>query len=162
MDNLDLYRSEDIIAINDKMDEIVEQADRHARDTLEPTYKEYLIIFTLISNYIKKHKKIVYGGIALNEMLKEKKPSDVIYKEYSINDIEIYSSDPIEDIKNMCNMLYEKKFPFIEGKEADHPGTFTIFVNFEKYCDITYVPKVIYNNMHTIEVNGYTIIHPLF
>ena len=162
MDNLDLYRSEDINAINDKLDEIVEQADRRARDTLEPTYKEYLIIFTLISNYIKKHKKIVYGGIALNEMLKEKKPSDVIYKDYSINDIEIYSSDPIYDIKNMCNMLYEKKFPFIEGKEADHPGTFTIFVNFEKYCDITYVPKVIYNNMHTIEVNGYTLIHPLF
>jgi hypothetical protein len=40
----------------------------------------------LISNYIKKHKKIVYGGIALNEMLKQKKPSDVIYKDYSINE----------------------------------------------------------------------------
>jgi hypothetical protein len=44
MDNLDLYRSEDINAINDKLDEIVEQAERRARDTLEPTYKEYLII----------------------------------------------------------------------------------------------------------------------
>jgi len=162
MANIDLYRPEDLKAVSEKLEEIVEQADRRARDTLEPTYTEYLTIFTLISNYIKRHKKIVYGGIALNEMLKKKKPSDVIYKEYSINDIEIYSSDPVQDVKNLCNMLYEKKYPYIEGKEADHPGTFTVFVNFEKYCDITYVPKVIYNNMHTIEVNGYTIIHPLF
>ena len=162
MSNIDLYRPEDISAISDKMNNIMEDANKHARDVIEPTYKEYLTIFSIISNYIKKHKRIVYGGIALNEMLKEKKPEDVIYKEYSINDIEIYSFDPVSDIKAICDILYEKKFPYIEGKEADHPGTFTIFVNFEKYCDSTYVPRIIYNNMNTIMVNGYTVIHPLY
>jgi len=162
MSNIELFRPEDIKVISEKICQIMESANKRARDTLEPTYKEYLTVFSLISNYIKKHKRIVYGGIALNEMLKEKKPSEVIYKDYSVNDIEIYSPDPISDVKNMCDMLYEKKYKFIEGKEADHPGTFTIFVNFEKYCDITYVPKMIYNNMNTIMVNGYTVIHPLY
>jgi hypothetical protein len=162
MANNILYRKEDIDAISSKMEEIIESASRKTYDTLEPTFKEYGIIFTLISNYIKKHKKIVYGGIALNEMLKNKNPNEVIYKDYTKNDIEIYSSDPVSDIKNICDMLNEKKFPYIEGKEADHPGTFTIFVNFDKYCDITYVPKIIYNNMSTIMVNGFRLIHPIY
>jgi hypothetical protein len=157
-----LFRPEDVKVITEKISEIMDVANKRARDTYEPTYKEYLTVFSIISNYIKKNRRIVYGGIALNEMLKEKKPEDVIYKEYSFNDIEIYSYDPVSDVKNLCNMLYEKKYKYIEGKEADHPGTFTIFVNFEKYCDITYVPKIIYNNMNTISVNGYTIIHPLY
>ena len=59
-------------------------------------------------------------------------------------------------------MLHEKKYKYIDGREAEHPGTFTIFVNFEKYIDITYVPKIIYNNMPFINVNGYRLIHPVY
>jgi len=157
-----LYREEDIEAVSTKIKEIMKMATKKKLNTLEPTYQEYLAIFKHISDYIKKNNRIVYGGIALNEMLKDKSPNNVIYEEYSINDIEVYSSDPISDIMNICDMLDEKKYKFIEGKEADHPGTFTIFVNFEKYIDITYVPKIIYNNMPTIKVNGYRLIHPVY
>ena len=58
-------------------------------------------------------------------------------------------------------MLKEKKFEYVQASEAQHSGTFTIFANFEKYCDITYVPKLIYNNMPTINVNGFRIINPI-
>jgi hypothetical protein len=158
----ELYREEDVNAVSEKIDEIVKIADRKAKDILDVTYKEYLIVFKHISDYIKSNKRIVYGGIALNEMLKDKSPKDIIYDEYSINDIEIYSPDPVSDIFKMCDMLHEKKFQFVQAQEAQHPGTFTIFVNFEKYCDITYVPKLIYNNMPTINVNGFRLIHPTF
>ncbi len=157
-----LYRQEDLTAVSEKIDEIMEFSEKKAQKVLVPTYNEYLIVFKIISDFIKRHQRIVYGGIALNEMLKEKSPKDVFYKEGSVNDIEIYSPDPVTDLMNICNMLYQKKFEFIEGKEADHPGTFTIFVNFEKYCDITYVPKVIYHNLPTVNVNGYKCIHPIF
>jgi len=157
-----LYREEDIEAVSNKIDEIMKISKKKALDILDPTYKEYLIVFKHITDYIKKNNRIVYGGIALNEMLKDKSPKDVIYEEYSINDIEIYSPDPVGDVFKLCDMLQEKKFQYIEGKEAQHPGTFTIFVNFEKYCDITYVPKIIYNNMPTIKVNGFRLIHPIY
>jgi len=157
-----LYREEDVEAVSDKIKEIMKMANIKAKDTLDVTYKEYLIVFKHLIDYIKKNNRIVYGGIALNEMLKDKSPKDVIYEEYTINDIEIYSPDPIGDIIKLCDMFHEKKYEYIEGKEADHPGTFTIFVNFEKYCDITYVPKLIYNNMPTINVNGFRLIHPIF
>jgi hypothetical protein len=157
-----LYREEDIEAVSDKIKEIMKMANKKAKDTLDLTYKEYLIVFKHLTDYIKKNNRIVYGGIALNEMLKDKSPKDVIYEEYSINDIEIYSPDPVTDIFKICDMLHEKKFLYVQASEAQHPGTFTIFANFEKYCDITYVPKLIYNNMPTINVNGFRLIHPIF
>jgi len=157
-----LYREEDVEAVSGKISQIMKMADRKSKDTLEATYKEFLTVSKHISDYIKKHNRIVYGGIALHEMLKDKSPKDVFYEDYSMNDIEIYSPDPVEDIMKLCDMLYEKKYKFIDGREADHPGTFTVFVNFEKYVDITYVPKVIYNNMPTISVNGYKLIHPVY
>jgi hypothetical protein len=162
MEKSSLYRKQDIDVISDKIDEIVKFADIKKTQLITPTYQEYLIVSKLISNYIKENKRIVYGGIAINEMLKDKSPEDVIYKEYSKNDIEIYSFDPFTDVKNICDMLYKKKFLYIEGSEADHPGTFTIFVNFDKYCDITYIPKIIYHNLPFLEVNGYRLIHPSF
>jgi len=157
-----LYRKEDVESVSEKINEIMKMADRKSKDTLEPTYQEYVTVFKHVTDYIKKNNRIVYGGIALNEMLKDKSPEDVIYDDYSINDIEIYSPEPIQDIIKLCDMLYEKKYKYIEGKEADHPGTFTIFVNFEKFVDITYVPKIIYNNMPTINVNGFRLIHPVY
>jgi len=159
---ISLYREEDINAVSYKIKEIMKMADRKAKDTLEPTFQEYLTVFKQVSDYIKQNNRIVYGGIALHEMLKDKSPKDVFYDDYSKNDIEIYSPDPIEDIMKLCNMFHEKKYKYVEGKEADHPGTFTVFVNFEKYVDITYVPKIIYNNMPTIKVNGYRLIHPVY
>jgi hypothetical protein len=157
-----LYREEDIEAVSGKINEIMKMADRKSIQTLDVTYKEYLIVFKHISDFIKSNERIVYGGIALNEMLKNKSPKDVIYEEYSKNDIEIYSPDPVSDIFKICDMLKEKKFEYVQASEAQHSGTFTIFANFEKYCDITYVPKLIYNNMPTINVNGFRIINPIF
>jgi len=157
-----LFREQDIEAISGKIDEIIEFADIKKKQTVMPNYDEFITVSTIIANYIKTSKRIVYGGIAINEMLKAKSPKDIIYKEYSKNDIEIYSYDPYTDIKKMCDMLYAKKFKYIEGKNAEHPGTFTIFVNFEKYCDITYVPKIIYHNLPFVDVNGFRLIHPSF
>jgi hypothetical protein len=85
-----LYREEDIEAVSGKINEIMKMADRKSIQTLDVTYKEYLIVFKHISDFIKSNERIVYGGIALNEMLKNKSPKDVIYEEYSKNDIEIY------------------------------------------------------------------------
>lgn len=155
-----LFRSEDIKAVEGKIDEIMEIADKKSLEVLIPTIKEYIAVNNLVVSYIKKNQRIVYGGIAMHELLKEKSPKDVFYKENTKNDIEIYSPDPVGDVFNLCNMLYKNKFEYIEGKEADHPGTFTVFVNFDKYCDITYVPKLVYHNLPFVKANGFKIIHP--
>jgi hypothetical protein len=46
----------------------------------------------------------------------------------------------------LCNLLHSKNFKYIQGVEGLHEGTYKIFVNFENYCDISYIPKNIYDN----------------
>jgi len=53
-------------------------------------------------------------------------------------------------------------FKYVEGAEAAHPETYKIFINFLNYCDISYMPAHIYNNLPYIEVNGIRCVHPHF
>ena len=53
-------------------------------------------------------------------------------------DIEFYSNDPIQDMKELVDILDEKGFKFVQGQEAQR-RTFCMFVNFHQYCDISYM-----------------------
>ena len=46
--------------------------------------------------------------------------------------------------------------------EAQHEGTYTIFVNFQLYCDLSYVPTRIYHGIKTIVIDGIHYAHPHF
>ena len=61
-----------------------------------------------------------------------------------------------------CDYLKSKNFKFIEGAEGIHSGTYKVFVNFENYCDITYLSKNICDGMKTIEINKIKYSHPYF
>ena len=39
---------------------------------------------------------------------------------------------------------------------------FALFVNFLNYCDISYIPNIIFNNMPIIKVDGIKSTHPHF
>ena len=67
-----LYREQDIDAISEKIDEIIEFADIKKKQVVTPTYQEFATVSKLIADYIKSSKSILYGGIAINEMLKLK------------------------------------------------------------------------------------------
>ncbi len=62
----------------------------------------------------------------------------------------------------MCNLLYDKGFKYVTAREAQHEETYSIFVNFQLYCDVTYVPTRIYNSIKTIEIDGVNYVHPHF
>ena len=67
-----LFRKADVEAIEGKIKEIIDFAQKKKLVTLEPNYKEYLAVNSIVTDYIKKNQRIVYGGIALNEYIKEK------------------------------------------------------------------------------------------
>lgn len=155
-------RDKDIDIVNENLDDIVDKAKRKQQQLLEPTIDESKTVQDVIVEYIKKHKRIVYGGTAFNTLLKKIDPKLAFYKETDVNDIEFYSNDPINDIKNICDLLQKKKFKFIQGKSAQHEDTYTIFVNFQGYCDISYMPSNVYFSAMTENINGIRYIHPKF
>jgi len=139
---------------------IIKKVKKERLDKLEPSKKEQNDIYDVIINFIKRKKRKVYGGSAIHFLLEQK--GEPIYDETSKTDIDFYSPDPITDIKELCDELYEKKFSEVKASEAMHEETYKLFVNYEDYCDITYVPLNIYNKIKFIDIDGIKITHPWF
>ncbi len=151
------------------IDIIIKNAKRHTLLNYEPTIDEMTKIYDVIFEFVKKKKLKVYGGFALNLLLLMKNKKVSIYDEDDVPDVDIYSTTPTDDIQELCDILYKKKFENIEAKPALHGDTFKLFVNFQEYCDFTYVPLNIYSNIRYIDIknineryNDLKVVNPWF
>lgn len=128
----------------------------------EPKLNEIQLITQIIINFLKEKKRKIYGGYALNKLLVNKDPSAAIYDESNFPDIDFYSPEPLKDLVYLCDTLHKEGFLNINGCEAQHKETYSIFVNFKLYCDITYMPINVYSKIRYIEIEKLNIIHPSF
>lgn len=159
---MSLYQQSDITLLQDNWEKIMEKVEEQKYIMLEPTKEEMQQIHKIILDFVKENKRKIYGGFALDLLIKEKVPVDVIYKPGYVSDIDFYSPRPIVDLMKLCNILTEKGFKSVIGREAQHQETYNITVNYLTYCDISYVPKNIYDRMPYKETDGYMLIHPHF
>lgn len=165
-----MYRNEDIEMINQNLSKIKDDAAKEYKTFYEPTLSEMSKVYNAIKNYIQKNNKVVYGGYAQNLLIIKKNPADAFYTDIDgayfnwpdIADIEFYSTTPLVDIINLTEELHAQGFKHVEGKEGMHPETYKIFVNFVNYCDISYIPVHIYNNMPKITIDGIKCADPHF
>jgi hypothetical protein len=155
-------RDKDIEIVNDNVKDIIEKAHKKEITLIEPLIDEFIKVKTIILNYIKRNKRIIYGGYAWNKLIKNKSPNESFYTDTDYTDVEFYSNKPIEDMKKICDEIYDKGFYPVQGKSAQHEETYTIFVNFQGYCDITYMPTNIINNVMTEIIDEFKLIHPKF
>ena len=151
---MELYREQDIQAITNNMNRILEETTAIKNAKSEPTLSEFKSTMIIIRQFIKDKKRIIYGGDAFNTLVKHKDPKDIIYTEQCRNDIEFYTPDPIQDTVDLCNILHKADFKYVEGVQAQHDMTYSIFVNFVNMCDMTYMPKNVFSNMPVIEIDG--------
>lgn len=102
----------------------------------------------IVHDYVVKNKLLVYGGVALNNILPK---DDKIYKKDEFPDYDCLSSNAKLHAKALAKVLV-KEFPYTEVRAAMHEGTFKIFVNFEAVADITTVRKRFYDAMHELAI----------
>lgn len=159
---MSLYINSDIDLLKTKWEAIMTEVEKEKLNMLEPSYDEMLDVHNTILDYISSKKRKIYGGYALNLLIKQKNEKDRIYKSDKISDIDFYSPRPILDVMEICNILQKKGFKHVIGREAMHQETYSIFVNTLLYCDISYVPKNIYDRMQFKEIDGLYVIHPHF
>lgn len=151
--------------MEEKIDEITYEARRYALETvLEPSLDEYKQVMKFILEFIINNRRIIYGGYGWNELIIKKNPEDRIYSKEKIEqpDIEFYSFKPIHDLVFLCDELNKKGFKFVRAESAQHHETYSIIVNQLCYCDITYMPKFLYDKMPIMRVNNLNISHPKF
>ena len=98
-----MYRQTDIEEIRKNIDNIKDEAMKKTQEIIEPTKDEYRKVYVSILEFMKKSKKIVYGGYAQNHLIKMKNPADAFYAETDMADIEFYSYEPIKDAIDLCD-----------------------------------------------------------
>lgn len=160
-----LYDKNSMNLIEENIDDIIFEARKYAlENVLEPSLDEYKQVMKIILDFITINRRIIYGGYGWNELIIRKKPEDRIYSKEKIEqpDIEFYSFKPIHDLVFLCNELNDKGFKFVRAESAQHHETYSIFVNQLGYCDITYMPKFIFDKMPIMKVNNLNISHPKF
>ena len=128
-----------------------------------PTYDDRLKIFDIVTNYIKKHKLIVYGGHAQNLTIKKYNPTKQFYTDKSeFHDYDIYSPNPILDGINITNEIFSAGYKTVIFREALHYETYSIIYEGLTVCDLSYVPKKIFKNIPKDRIDDLYVCKALF
>lgn len=103
------------------------------------------IIIQVVEDFIKQKNLICYGGTAINNILPIE---DQFYnKDAEIPDYDFFTTNALEDSKELADIYYKKGFTDVEAKSGQHYGTYKVFVNYIPVADITLLEKGIYNSL---------------
>ena len=163
MPNNIIYDNNTIKLFYDNFDGIIDKVNSIKFSEYEPTQIEMDSVYETIFKFIKDNRKKIYGGIALDYLFKEKKLVYSVYSgDYDYPDIDFYSTEPMFDLIKLCDILHEKSFKYVRGREALHKETYSLYVNNKLYCNITYMPKNIFNKLPYKIIDGYIIVQSQF
>jgi hypothetical protein len=109
---------------------------------LKELYNEFNVVIELISKFIIKKNLILYGGFVINLILPKKHR---FYKEYTINDYDCFSKNPIKDSFELAKEIKKSGFKYIKIKRAIHKNTYKISVFGKQFFDITFLDESVYN-----------------
>jgi hypothetical protein len=109
---------------------------------LKDLYSEYNNVIKLISKFIIKKNLILYGGLVINLLLPKKHR---FYKEYTINDYDCFSKNPIKDAYELAKLIKKSGYKYIKIKRAVHKNTYKISVYGKQFFDITFLEPSIYD-----------------
>lgn len=144
------------------LDELIEKAEIQNYDLTIPDKKTRKEIREIIFDFVKKNKRIIFGGTAIDFWICKRDSKKSIYKNCP-GDIEFYSPEPLQDTFELCNIFLKKGFKNILGRDAIHENTYKIFVEHTDFCDISLMSKAISkNNVPVEESNGILYVKPDF
>ena len=104
-----------------------------------------LEIIDIVEAFIKKKKRVCYGGTAINNILPLE---DQFYnKKIEFPDYDFYSPRAVDDAKELADIYYKKGYNTVEAKSGVHHGTYKVYVNFIPVADITQLVPEIYKSV---------------
>ena len=111
-------------------------------------------IIKIVEDFLRLKSLICYGGTAINNILPTE---DQFYnKEIEIPDYDFFSTNALEDSKELADYYYKQGFTDVEAKAGQHHGTYKVYVNYIPVADITFLHKEIYDSVKkdAIRVDG--------
>ncbi len=119
----------------------IKKNENYQKKNKKDTYISETLL-NVVQKFMKKHKRICYGGTAINSIL----PKDKQFYDYDIDipDYDFFSPNALEDAKALCNLFKKENVFHIEGKNAVVYGTYKVFVNFVPIADVTQIDPHFY------------------
>ena len=146
----------------------VEIIENYILQNREPTYDMLKKMYMLLINYIKEHKLLIFGGLAINKFLPD---DDKIYDtgKNTLPDIDVYSDNARTHIINMSNMLSDNGFNNIVAKDGIiNCLNNTLLLSYNIYYDRTEIMncvsmnKKMYDKVPKKVIDGILFVQPEF
>lgn len=99
----------------------------------------------IVEKFIIDKKLLIYGGTAVNNILP--KFAQFYNRDIEIPDYDFYSSDALNDAKELADIFYKEGYIEVEAKAGIHMGTFKVYVNFISIADITQMHQKLYKEL---------------
>lgn len=103
---------------------------------------EILFALGLVEDFLKKRKRVCYGGTAINAILPKK--LQFYDKDKDLPDYDFFTPDPESDIQELVASLKKAGFTDVIQRIGMHKGTFKILVNFVPIADISKLDTDLY------------------
>lgn len=159
---MELYTIKDVELVESEVDKLTDIVEERKSTIFEPTKKELLSAIDHVIEFVKKNKRKIYGGYAQNKLIVNKNKEDAFYDDSEIPDVDVYTPKPLEDLREVADILHKKGFKDVLAGEAMHKETYYVSVKGERVLDLSYVPTEIYNNMPFVQIDGMNYVAPEF
>ena len=150
--------------IDTQLKKIEQIANKIAKDDENIQYEKYKSIFDLAIKYIKTKRILLYGGMAINDLLPAK---DKIYSADILPDIDIFSENGKKQADAIVQHFIQKGFNknTTNYTEALHEGTYKVYIDSLQVFDITTISKRAFKRLTENSVrgdSGIKVVNPQF
>jgi len=125
--------------------QIEELAEQKETEFDKVNYEKYSGVYTIAIRFFKKQRVLLYGGLALNELLPE---SDKFYSKFTLPDIDVFCVNAKRMAKQLVAEYVKAGYKYAAAKEALHEGTWKVFAEGLQVADVSDVSDAIYKRLY--------------
>jgi hypothetical protein len=137
----------------------IESIVKHKEEALEEEYFEkYHAIFDEAQRFLAKETILLYGGLAINELLPKKHQ---FYGDKELPDFDMFSTEGKSLATRAVHHFKKHGYPLASSTEALHENTYKVMVSGLPVLDITHVSKNMFEKLsihkHKTKYGLYTV-----
>lgn len=130
--------------LDKELAKITDISDLKQQEINKNNYKKYYYLFEIAFTVLRKHKVLLYGGTAINEILPTKYK---IYNDYELPDVDVFCIKLDNIVKDMEIAFNNKNIKTIYIKEALHENTFKFYAEGLQLIDFSVVDEDIFKKL---------------
>jgi hypothetical protein len=128
--------------IEKRLDAAIQKASEHIKYK-EAHDEDLLRGLAIVREFIKKKKRVCYGGTAMNAILPVSK--QFYDKNLDLPDYDFYTPDVDSDVTELVKLLKQEGFNDVFSKVGIHEGTMKVLVNYTPIADVSYIDPELFN-----------------